>query len=180
MATSAVVTTLNVGAVNTGVTAVEYGDGYQHATVLTVSQTDALTVGDAAALCDGYLLYTLPAGTVVIEYAYMTMAVTVASAQQTADRPDVGIGTVIGTGSVATLDGTSEFEDIITGQTAADSNGTATVVTVLPTAAVPLVFASGDAHTIHFNVADTWADDTGGDLTADIAGTVVLVWTFLA
>jgi hypothetical protein len=81
---------------------------------------------------------------------------------------------------VATLDGTGTFENIIIGQTAANASGTATVKTALPTAGVPFIIAAGDAHTLHFNVADGWANDTSGDLTADIAGTVVVVWHFLA
>lgn len=173
------VTTDNVGTANTGVTAAEYGNGYMHTTVLTVSQTDALTTGDNAALADGYLLYTLPAGEIIIDSSYMSMGMT-ATTEQIADTPDVGLGTVIGTGAVATLNTTATFEDIITGQTAADADGTATVVTAIPTAAVPFVIATADAHTVHFNVADTWADDTSADLSADIAGTVVLNWIFVA
>ena len=173
------VTTDNVGTANTGVTAAEYGNGYMHTTVLTVSQVDALTTGDNAALADGYLLYTLPAGEIIINSAYMSMGMS-ATTEQIADTPDIGIGTVIGTGAVATLNTTGTFEDIITGQTAADADGTASVVTTIPTAAVPFVIATADAHTIHFNAADTWADDTSTDLSADIAGTVVLNWMFVA
>lgn len=167
------------GTANTGVTAVEATDGRSYTTTLTVSQVDALTTGDAANLADGYLLYTFPAGVVVIDYAYMSLSVH-ATTEQHADTPDVGLGTVIATGAVATLDGTATFENIITGQTAANASGTATVKTALPTAGVPFIIAAGDAHTLHFNVADGWANDTSGDLTADIAGTVVVVWHFLA
>ena len=108
----------------------------------------------------------------------MSMGVT-ATTEQQADTPDVGIGTVIGTGSVATLDGTPAFEDLLTGQTAL-ADGTAEVMALGPTAAIPFVILSGAAHTVHFNVADTWANDTSTDLSADIAGTVTLAWTFLA
>lgn len=173
--------TANVGTANTGVTAVEYGDGYNHVSVLTVSQTDALTTADNAAISDGYLLYTFPAGACVVDYAYMSMAMTSASTEQQSDTPDVGLGTVIGSGANATLNAVgATSENIITGQTAADANGTATVKTALPTAGTPFVIESADAHTVYFNVADTWADDTGADLTADISGTVVLVWRFMA
>jgi hypothetical protein len=172
--------TSNVGAANTGVTAVEYGDGFTHTTVLTVSQADALTLADNAALADGYLLYTLPAGACIVESAYMSMAVT--AAEDTTATADVGLGTVIGSTAIATLDlgAGGTMENILTGQTAANCSGTATVKTAIPTANVPLVIAAGDAHTIHFNVADTWADTAGSDLTADIAGTVVINWIFLA
>lgn len=173
-------TATNVGTANTGVTAVEFGDGYHHVTVLTVSQADALTIADTAAIADGYLLYTLPAGICVVSAAYMSMAVSAASTEAQSDTPDVGLGTTIASGSVATLDGTAAFENLITGQTAADANGTATVKTTVPTAGASLVIESGDDHTVHFNVADTWANDTGGDLTADIAGTVIIVWDFIA
>lgn len=174
------ITSANVGTANTGVTAVEYGDGRLHQTVLTVSVTDAVDIDDTAALADGYLLYTFPAGAIVIESAYMSMALTVASTEAQSDTPDVGLGTVIASGAVATLDGTGTFEDIITGQTAADANGSATVKTAIPTAGTPFVIETGDAHTLHFNVADTWANDTGGDLTGDIAGTIVVNWRFMA
>ena len=173
-------TAANVGTANTGVTAVEYGDAYRHISVLTVSKIDSHAVGDNAALAGGYLLYTFPAGVIVVDYAYMSMGLTAASPEADDDTPDVGLGTVIASGSVAVLSGTKTFEDIITGQTATDADGTATVKTAIPTDGTPLVIESGGAHTVHFNIADTWADTTGTDLTADIAGTVVLAWSFLA
>ena len=175
--TPKVITSGNNGTANTGVTAVEYGDGYQHTTILTVSQVDALTTADLASIADGYLLYTFPAGAIIINYAYMSMGMT-ATTEQLGDTPDVGLGTVIATGAVDLLNGTATFENIITGQTAV-ANGTAEIKTALPTAGVPFIIESGDAHTIHFNVADAWADDTSTDLTANIAGTVVIVWSFI-
>ncbi len=171
-------TKLNNGSPNSGVTAVEYGDGRRHITVLTVNVTDALTVADNASIADGYLVYTFPAGEVIVESASMSMGVT--AAEDTTATPDVGIGTVIGTGAVAVLGGTATFENIITGQTAGDAAGTPTVATTIPTAAVPLVIATAGAHTVHFNVADGWADTAGTDLTADIAGQIILVWTYLS
>lgn len=167
----------NVGVPGTGVDAEEFGDRYNHTTVLTIDAANSLTVADNAAIADGHLIYTFPAGSVIVNSAYMSVAVSVGSDQLIADTPDVGIGTVTGSGAVATLDGTATFENIITGQTAADSNGTATVKTSIPTAAVPLVIETGAAHTVYLNVADTWANDTDGDLTADLSGTVIINWT---
>lgn len=163
---------VSLGTANTGVTAVHYGDGKDITTELTVSVTDALTLADNAALADGYLLFTLPAGAQVIHSAYMSMAVT--AAEDTTATPDVGLGTTVASGAVNVLGGTAAFENIITGQTAADANGTATVKTI---AASALAVESGDNKTIYFNVADTWADTAGADLSADIAGTVVIKWT---
>jgi len=169
----------NAGTPNTGVSAAEHGDDRYHLTVLTINQTDALTTADNAALADGYLLYTFPAGVCVFYYAYMSVGVTSASSEQQSDTPDVGLGTIIASGAVSLLSGTPTFENIISGNTAADANGTVTVDTAFPTAG-HFHMNAGSAHTLHLNVADTWADDTGGDLTMDIAGTVVISWLFLA
>jgi hypothetical protein len=170
-------TSANTGTVGTGVTAVEYGDGHVHTTVLTLAATVPAIAGGAD-LAVGNLIYTLPAGAVVVDSAYMSAAITQSEGNITADTPDVGIGTVIASGVVAVLGGTATFENIITGQTAADCNGTATVKTSIPTAAVPFVIESGDAHTIHLNVADGWA--ASGDSGASLTGTVVLNWRFMA
>ena len=171
---------VNAGTPNTGVTAEEYGDGYNHVTVLTVSQADALTLADNTDIADGYLLYTFPAGVIIVDATYMSMAITAASPQLVNDTPIVGIGTVIGTGAVNDLVGTGTFEDLLIGQSANDCTGTAEVACLAPTAANSFVILSGAAHTVHFNAAATWSNDTSTDLSADIAGTVVLKWTFLA
>jgi hypothetical protein len=166
--------TVNAGTAATGVTAAEYGDGYSHTTVLTVSSVLPAIAGGAS-LGVGKLLYTLPAGAQIIKSAYMSIGITQTEANITADTPDVGLGTVIATGAVATLDGTATFEDIMTGQTAADCDGTATVATTLATTSPFVVIrAAAAAKTIHLNVADGWA--ASGDAAAIIAGTVVINW----
>jgi hypothetical protein len=168
------ITTANVGAAGTGTTAVEGGDATHHTTTLTVAGVlPAITGGVDQAV--GTLLYTFPAGDVVINHAKLNLSITQSEGNINNDTPDVGLGTVIGTGAVAALSTT--LEDIIVGQTATDSNGTATVKTAIPTAAVPFVIESGDAHTLHFNAAFGWA--ASGDLAATIAGTVVLEWDFV-
>jgi hypothetical protein len=169
-------TATNVGAAATGSTAVETGDAYNHTTILTVSTTLPAIAGGAN-LAVGKLLYTFPAGEIIVESAYMSLAITQSQGNINADTPDGGLGTVIGSGVVATLDGTATFEDIITGQTFNNCTGTAEVKTAIPTAAVPLVIATAAAHTVHFNVADGWA--ASGDAAAALAGTVVLNWRFM-
>lgn len=174
---AALKTSANVGTANAGSTAVEYGDGTHHRTVLTVDTTLPAIAGGAA-LAVGKLLYTFPAGAIIVESAYMSLAIQQTEGNITADTPDGGLGTVIGAGAVATLDGTGTFEDIITGQTFNDCDGTVEVKTAIPTAGVPLAIEAGAAHTVHFNVADTWA--ASGDAAAGLAGTVVLNWRFVA
>jgi hypothetical protein len=169
-------TATGLGTPGAGVTAVEHGDGSFHRTILTLAVTDAFTIDDTAALADGYLVYTFPAGKIAVHSATMSIGVTAASTEAQSDTPDVGLGTTIGSGGVATLDGTPGFENILTGQTASDANGTdidAAVNTTL------FIAAAGD-HTVHVNIADTWANDSGGDLTADLAGTVILEWSIVA
>ena len=99
--------------------------------------------------------------------------------EQQGDTPKVGIGTTQGSTSVANLTNPATLMDLITEQDGI-GNGTEEVMALGPTAAIPFVILSGAAHTVYYNVADTWANDTSGDLTADIAGTLTLHWTFLA
>ncbi len=170
---AAVVNSANAGTAATGVTAVEYGDGRNHITVLTVVTTLPAIAGGAN-LAVGKLLYTMPAGACIIHAAKMSLSITQTQGNITADTPDGGLGSVIGSGVVATLDGTATFEDILTGQTFNDCNGTAEVKSV---ANQPMVMETGAAHTVHFNVADGWA--ASGDAAALLAGTVTLHWVFL-
>lgn len=172
--TGAPTTTVSLGTAATGVTAVEYGDGIRHTTVLTISTTlPAITGGAAEA--EGVLIYTLPSGACTIERAYMAMTITQSEGNITADTPDVGLGTGQATGANATLDADATYEDILTGQTAADCDGSETIKTV---ANQPVAIDAADAHTVYFNVADTWA--ASGDTGAAVTGTVVLVWNKLA
>lgn len=165
-------TNVNVGTPNTGVTAVEYGDGFNHTSVLTVNQLAAMTLADNASLADGYLIYTFPAGAIRVNSAYISM--NVVNAEHDTEANDLGLGTVIGSGAVAVLSGTATFEDIMTGQTAAI--GTAEVKTVVS----DFIIEAAAAHTMHLNCAAAWADTAGSALDADIAGTIVINWSFLA
>lgn len=169
-------TKFNVGSVSSdGISKQEFGDGYNHTTILTINKIDAILSGDAAALSSGYLIYTFPAGEIVVNSSKMSMAIT-ATAEQVADQADVGLGTTIGSGVNALLSAVdAAAENVITGTTAANANGTPTVLTV----GTQLVIAAAGDHTLYFNIADTWADDTSGDLTVDIAGTVIVNWSFM-
>lgn len=170
--------TENAGTANTGVTAYEASDGNAFTTTLTVSQADALTLADNIAKATGYKLYDFPAGAIVVERAYMSLEINAASTEIKTDQPDGGLGTALAAGAVATLDlAGAGAENVLTGQTFNDCNGTAEVKTI---ADQVLVIESGDSHSLYFNVADLWANDTGGDLTADIEGTVTIVWKFMA
>lgn len=168
----------NLGVANTGVTAVEYGGAYRHQTILTINQAAALTSGDNASLADGYLIYTFPAGEIVVHAASMQLALV--NAEHAAETVEVGIGTTIGTGAVAVLGGTAGMENILTGTAAAGMEATDILtLTAIPTAAVPLVIADADPHIVHVNMALGWANTAGAALDVDLAGTVILDWSYM-
>lgn len=163
----------NLGTANTGVTAVEYGNGRWHQTVLSFTDLAVGTAPDGTALGFGVLLYTLPAGVQNFQLAYSSVALSGPAAIQ-ADTPEIGLGTVIASGVVSVLGGTATFEDIIEGSAATDVNGT---VNVDHDNTVDLIRLSAAAKTVHLNVADTWASG-GGAVTA--TGSIVLQWTTIS
>lgn len=167
------------GTAGTSVTKVEYsGDGVNYTTVLTLTSV-AITVGDSATLGVGVLIYTFPAGALIINSSYSSVGLTLSSGTPTNDQPDSGLGTVIAVGVVSNLSTPATFEDIQTGTAAADIAGTALVRFLGPTAnGDGFLIAAGDAHTVHYNVADAWAD-VSVDGTATLSGTVALNWTWL-
>ena len=162
----------NVGTAAAGVTAAEFGNAYFHRTVLTVATTLPAIAGGAN-LAVGNLLYTLPAGAVVVNCAQMSLAITQSEGNITADTPDGGLGTTIASGAVAVLGGTAAFENILTGQAFGDCDGAVELITVAP----GFVIEAAAAHTVHFNVADGWA--ASGDAGAALAGQVVLDWSLI-
>lgn len=166
------ITSDNVGTVASGSTVVEYGDSVHHQSVITVDTT----LGDipgGAELSLGKLIYTFPAGALDVKSTYMSMALTQSDGNITSDTPDIGIGTTIGTGTEALLSSIAAgCENMLTGQTADDCNGTAEVKHL----ATSLIVATADAHTVYFNAADGWA---GADTACAIAGTIIIEWTFV-
>lgn len=162
----------NIGTPAAGVTVVENGDGFNKVTTLTLSTTLPAIAGGAA-LGVGKLIYTFPAGDLVVHGTAMNVTLTAGDGNIDADTPDVGVGSVIASGVVSVLSGTATFEDMITGQTATNCTGTnipATLGTVHPV-------ADAAAHTVYLNVADTWA--ASGETACPLAGTIVIKWSFL-
>lgn len=164
----------NLGVAAACCTVKEYGSAYNHTTVLTLTGSSAVlpAIAGGANLAVGKLLYTLPAGAVIVNGSKLNVAITKTQGNITADTPDIGLGTTIASGAVAVLGGTAAFENILTGQTAADCNATATVKTV----DTSLVIETADAHGVYLNVADGWA--ASGDTGAILSGTVTLHWQF--
>lgn len=157
------------GSVPSYVTEDTQGTEAGYRTVLTVNTTLPAIAGGAN-LAVGKLAYTFPAGEIIVTQTSMNLAITQTDGNINADTPDIGIGTTIASGAVAVLGGTAAFENLLTGQTAANCTGTATVKTV----DTPLVIATADNHTAYINVADGWA--ASGDEGALLSGTVTFFW----
>jgi len=167
------------GTAASNVTTVEYGDGRHITTTLSFTNLvlGAPTAGGNSA--HGILLHTLATTAITHLVKCVMVEVGLTIGTTTTDTPDVGLGTVIASGAVATLDGTATFEDIITGQTWDKAlDGTtdrfASIFTGVVTEATefPLINAAGSATAIYLNAADGWAAGVTGNLTA--TGTVVI------
>jgi len=165
---------ITAGTSGLGVTALEYGDSYNHVTILTINNRP-LTIGDNANLGVGGIIYTLPAGCQIIEASYLSIGLHASDAANAANTPEVGLGTTIGTGATNVL--TTTMEDISEGDAIANCTGTIYTIAKTPTAAVPLVMAVGGTKDIYLNFAAAWSNNTVQ--TAFIDGTVTLKWTTL-
>lgn len=167
------------GAVPGGtVVATEYGNGHSHLTSLALTAFDAGDSGDNASKAVGALLYTFPAGVIIVDFAHLAIATTLADAIQT-DTPEVGLGTVVGSGANATLGAVgATSENIFEGSAVANVAGTVFTGTKIPTAGVPLVIPASSAHTVYLNFADAWANLTA-ESELSVTGTILLGWRFL-
>ena len=164
------ITTLNVGTVPGTVTAVEYGDGYNHVTVLTV--TAAVLVPDIPADDEevGALIYTFPAGVHRVNMTHLE--ITAASVAADSANADLGCGSTLAAGDGATLQASTD-EDFIDGLVVADMTSPSVNVTE---AGDGTIFASGDSKAFHINVASGWS---GTNADPSITGTVTIAWTFM-
>lgn len=159
-----------------GVSVSEFGDGKDITAVITLADVSLGEVAAAAAEVIGAEIYEYPSGAIVQHYSHLNVSLTATT--QTADTPDIGLGTDNADGdAVATLNladgGSGDAENVLTGQTAADCNGTATVKTT----ATPLVIESADGHSLYLNVAATWS---GADEGVTANGTIVIKYTIMS
>lgn len=165
-------TNANVGTAGTDVTAVEYGDGYNHVTVLTLT-TDAFTPtvpADAEGI--GSIIYTFPAGVYLGTACHMD--ITAGVMDSATNACDLGVGSLIASGDITSL--ATTMEDWVTGQTVADVSTFVKEKSTIMTGGAPLLFETGGSHVVHLNAAGTWNSTVS---VANATGTVTLYWTFL-
>jgi hypothetical protein len=172
-AAGALRTVENVGTAGTNCTAVEYGDGYNHVTVLTLTAAALTPTIPANAEGAGAIIYTFPAGVYMPTACHMD--ITAGTMDSATNAADLGVGSLIASGDIATLT-TAAMEDYVTGQTVANVSTFVKEKSTVMTAGAPLLFESGDSHVVHINVAATWNSTV---TTADVTGTVTICWTFL-
>ena len=163
----------NVGTAGTNVTAVEYGDGYNHVTVLTLTAAALTPTVPADAEGAGAIIYTFPTGVYVGNSCHMD--ITAGTMDSATNAADLGVGSLISSGDIATLT-TAAMEDWVTGQTVADVSTFVKEKSTIMTASAPLLFESAGSHVVHINAAAAWNATVA---TADVTGTVTLHWTFL-
>ncbi|MFC1535738.1 hypothetical protein ACFL4H_00060 [Candidatus Neomarinimicrobiota bacterium] len=175
------ITASNVGAVEgNGVVAVEYGDGFNHVTILTLTAT---VVGAPAAgtnVAVGDTIYVFPAGAQLIEAMDMNMALTIGGV--TTDTPELGLGSVMGAGAQVTLGAAgATMEDYFEGTAVDSCGGTAEALGIKgATAGYGTGIAlnnSSDVKNLCINAADGWDAGVTGNLTA--SGTIAIKWTTL-
>ena len=169
MKTAGVQTTLNVGTA-TNSTAVEYGDGYHHCTVFTVTEFTQAIAG--ANLGFGKKIYDFPDGGVKCKRVMVDITMTAATDTTVGE---VGLGTVVASSTITTLVGTATFEDILDGtaNTAPSAVGAATQI--LAECESGILDGTTTAKDLYLNFAGGWSSTE--NLT--ISGTVTLFWDFL-
>ncbi len=137
--------------------------------VLTKVTINAVVVGgDNASLAVGMPIFR-PGANAVILSAEMNIILRHQDVGAQDETPDVGLGTVIATGAVATLDGTATFENIITGQTSGVIDGTNTIRACNRNLVQPVT-----ANGVFLNFAAVWDNIT--DLDVDVTGNCWFRW----
>ncbi len=177
-----------VGTAGSGVTATEYklaGDdqGSVRMTNLKVAADTVIgAVADTAAMSRGVLIYTFPAGQIIVKRVYGDVGLDVDETNYDEDTPEVGLGTTTRDGEAEATLGASvgTTEDIWGPHVAAGCDTKATAADAGQWITVPnLIIAGAGAHTVYLNIADTWANGTGTpNVTVEI-GRFVIEWLLL-
>jgi len=161
----------------------EYGDGIDHITKLTMTSFALGTCPDNASLATGNKFYTFPAGTILVTDISWVGSLLATVSVKTA-TPEFGIGSTIGLGAVSVLSGTSTFEDYMDGNTSGGTNGATVAPDINGTTFYKMsrndlnyiIKTSGGAtHDLFLNVAAAWSDVTAAGTIA-ATGVITINW----
>lgn len=173
--------TISIGTAGTGVTVVNYVSDRDIVTEITFT---ALTVGTTTAVVSkgiGVLLYTFPAGSHLHSATNMNVT-TYHSDAAASSTGKIGVGSVVASGAVSVLNGTSTFMDYVTEQTGTIRNISSPLTTTKLSVATAgaltgiSINESGSAKTLYLNIASLWSNDG----TVSATGTVSIKWCKLS
>jgi hypothetical protein len=164
------------GTVQEGLTVIEKSSGCFHVTKITLPDPGVTVIEptSAADLADGLPLYEFPEGECVITHVIIDIEFK-STDDIEADTPDIGLGMKIASGATATLGEDTDFEDVLTGQTASGGIETDVDSMTVVKAVEKRIDPDDTDRTLHLNVADGWADAG----TLDVKGTIIIHWTAL-
>lgn len=150
-------------------------DGINFKSIISIKEFSKAISSDAA-LGFGQKILDFPTGVIKIEDALLSLNLSTPTGLS-ATAGEIGLGTVVASGAVAVLSGTSTFEDVLTGKTI--SNLVAgTPATETTSAATGAIFdGSSTAKDLYVNIASTWDQTAAESIT--ISGTATVFWRFL-
>ncbi len=180
---------LVVGTAGSGVTALEYklagnDQGTVRMTNLSIDTDTVIgAVVDTAAVARGILIYTFPAGQIIVKRVYGDLGLDVDETNYDEDTPEIGLGTAVASGANATLGDAAtgiEAENLWGPHVAAGCDTKATAADAGQFISVPeFIMAGAGDHTVYLNIADTWANGTGTPNVTVENGRFIIEWILL-
>lgn len=175
------VTSSHVGT-DAATSVLEYGGSFDHITILTATALALPAITEGANTAVGDLIYTFPVGAIILDWVYFSLALNLNGTDQDSITAEIGLGTTIATGAVARLASTPGFDDMCLPRDVLCDGAAAVVQARVPSNGGPMFIASGDAHTVHVNIANgaaVWAAQSDGDGIGLYTGAIILRWHFL-
>lgn len=157
-----------------GMTVEHHFDGAVHRTRFTFDDVDIGTQGDNANLASGTKIFTFPASLPITVLQSALSGTLLGTGSVLTDTPEVGLGTTLASGAQATLGAVAATAEDLCGPFVAASINNGAVGGLNAASGIKKI-AAGGTKTVHFNIADGWADVTAA---ADVkfTGFVELVW----
>lgn len=168
---------------STPVSTVSFNEFTNGANVVTCLTLTNFIVGAmasaAAALGVGNIVYAFPAGDLHTEASYSFDNISLTCAGTAVAGAVLGVGSVIASGAISVLSGTSTFQDRLVGTTvpAASTGGAATSALVNVTAGVNTgigLNVAASVKNVFLNGSATWNANNIGNLTA--SGRIWIQW----
>ena len=120
------------------------------------------------------MIYTFPAGKIIVKRTTFSVGIIGTAALNAADTPEIGVGTSVATGTIATLGaGSAAMENMFDGTAIAACDNTA----YQGSQSLTLGIAAAGSHAVYLNVADTW---TGVDAGMKATGRVIIEWAYMS